>query len=295
MIRFYIVLKTDLFFLRAPNNAKVCETFDYVQSDLGSVHRILGKTSDDQYEYYKLKDPVLFTKDHAKSDIVKDCLDKNNWEEVSSLNSLKSLGPALSNIHVHLVIQPWADPAQAAIEDLKANYADIFSRLQIVVSNLQQWTLADIYNNLEGGHLWRHSDPHGSDFPVAITRIEKLLAELRTFTVPQAQGSTDYQHACHYNTHFNDMFEQTQNQSGDVTGREFANSSMSFGALTKTPSSLRATHPPPSRLAPSLCILYYQLSFPLSPHFLNSSRRYLGAFPYSSALNISPTLGVNFN
>ncbi|OJA18336.1 hypothetical protein AZE42_06212 [Rhizopogon vesiculosus] len=93
-----------------------------------------------------------------------------------------------------------------------------------MVSNLQQWTLADVYNNLEGGHLWRHGDANGEDFPVAITGIEEALAKLRTFT---ASISID---ASATFANFSPRSRKpkaartisTLDQSGDVTNQEFA-------------------------------------------------------------------------
>ncbi|OAX31471.1 hypothetical protein K503DRAFT_81999 [Rhizopogon vinicolor AM-OR11-026] len=109
MIRFYVVLKTDLFFVRVSGNAKIREIIDFLQSKSAVAHRILGGISDDQYEYYKLKNPVSFSDDdRAIADVVKDCLDQNNWQEVSPLHFVKGLAPMLSDSHVHLVIQPRA-------------------------------------------------------------------------------------------------------------------------------------------------------------------------------------------
>ncbi|OJA19943.1 hypothetical protein AZE42_11602, partial [Rhizopogon vesiculosus] len=81
MIEFFAVLKTDLLPVEVSDNAKIFQIFHYLKSKSDVGDRILGSTKYDQYEYYKLKNPVLFSDDRAIADIVKDCLDKNNWQE----------------------------------------------------------------------------------------------------------------------------------------------------------------------------------------------------------------------
>src|SRR5882757_2592698 len=82
MIEFFAVLKTDLLPVEVSNNAKIFQIFDSLESKWEIVRHILNGTSRDQYEYYKLKNPVLFSDSRTIADIVKDCLDKNNWQEV---------------------------------------------------------------------------------------------------------------------------------------------------------------------------------------------------------------------
>jgi hypothetical protein len=68
---------------------------------------------------------------------------------------------------------------ERAIADLKTDFAELFSCLQITVSTLQRWTTQDVRNNLAGGELW---GPDVVDHP-GVSEIEESLAECRTFIV----------------------------------------------------------------------------------------------------------------
>jgi hypothetical protein len=68
---------------------------------------------------------------------------------------------------------------ERAIADLKTDFAELFSCLQITVSNLQRWTIQDVFNNLAGGELW---GPDVVDRP-GVSVIEESLNEHRTYLV----------------------------------------------------------------------------------------------------------------
>ncbi|OAX31342.1 hypothetical protein K503DRAFT_95642 [Rhizopogon vinicolor AM-OR11-026] len=98
--------------------------------------------------------------------------------------------------------------------------------------------------------------------------IEEALAKLRTFAVTQAQDNADYQHACLYDTHFNDMFEQTQNQLGDVTNGEFATFFHVLQCFDEDSDIIKSDSS--SALKASNFIVYFILPPffpPVSPHF----------------------------
>ncbi|OJA12194.1 hypothetical protein AZE42_03936 [Rhizopogon vesiculosus] len=223
MTVFFVVLKTDLLPVEVSNDASIFQIFRYLKSESDVGHRILGRTLYDQYKYYKLKNPVPVPRritNSTSAATIQACLHQSNWEEVSAHDILDVQTP-ISARNVYIVIQPGGNPTQTAIADLEANHGDIFSCLQITVSNLQRWTMQDVENNLEGGRLW---PPGDAGRPAAIVAIEESLARRRTFTVmdSQAQQNKDYQHAREYKTHFRDIYQETLNSPGDVINREFA-------------------------------------------------------------------------
>ncbi|KAG1728288.1 uncharacterized protein EDB91DRAFT_1228495 [Suillus paluster] len=223
MVIFYVVLKTTLLHVTTSDDAEICTVFQDLKSGSEIARQMLGRTTFDQYEYYKLKDsvplPLCFSNRAA---IVQTCLDRREWEELSPYDVLDVRASNLAIRHVYMVIQPRADPAETVIRDLKANYADIFSRLQITLSSLQNWTMADVRNNLAGGGWWRPDDVRGDEFPVAISGIEEALAQSRTYNVPAAREIRDYRNALSYTTQFNKIFTLAANQSGEDSHREFA-------------------------------------------------------------------------
>jgi hypothetical protein len=101
------VLKNDLFPVTTSNDAQINDIVQCLKSQINTAHRILGRSSFEQYDYYKLKNPVpILDDDRPTADIVRDCLDKSNWQAVSPHRPVKELAPTLSGYYVYMVIQP---------------------------------------------------------------------------------------------------------------------------------------------------------------------------------------------
>ena len=81
--------------------------FQHLKSDLTTARRITGKSSFEEYEYYKLRDPVpLPAGDNPDfAPIVQSCLDRNKWANVLPNGDLHALSPSLFK-NVYMVIQP---------------------------------------------------------------------------------------------------------------------------------------------------------------------------------------------
>ncbi|KAG1734454.1 uncharacterized protein EDB91DRAFT_1250976 [Suillus paluster] len=240
MVIFYVMLKTTLLHVTTSDDAEICTIFQDLKSRSEIARQMLGRTMFDQYEYYKLKDPMPLPLRFSNcAAIVQTCLDRREWEELSPYDVLDVRASNLAIRHVYMVIQPRADPAETVIRDLKANYADIFSHLQITLSSLQNWIMADVRNNLAGGGWWHPNNVHGDEFPVAISGIEEALAQSHTYNVstsiavsialpqffpkvPAAREIRDYRNALSYTTQFNKIFTLAANQSGEDSHQEFA-------------------------------------------------------------------------
>jgi hypothetical protein len=105
MVRFFIVLNAELFYVTTSDNARIVDVFEDLKSDV--ARHILGRTSFNQYVYYKLKNPVPLPHAALNNDeIVRTCLRRSNWEELNKYDSLNVLSPALASSHVYMVIQP---------------------------------------------------------------------------------------------------------------------------------------------------------------------------------------------
>jgi hypothetical protein len=118
-VTFYVVLKTELLPVTISDDARIFKTFQYLKSESRVARRILGRTLFDQYEYYKLKNPVALPCGVYNCDeIVKTCLCRDNWEQVSPNYTLDVLAPTLSGNHVHMAIRPKGElPAYLPITD----------------------------------------------------------------------------------------------------------------------------------------------------------------------------------
>jgi hypothetical protein len=104
MVRFFIVLNAELFYVTTSDNAQIVDVFEDLKSDV--VHHIFGRTSFNQDVYYKLKNPVALPYAALNNDeIVRTCLRWSNWEELNKYDSLNVLSPALASSHVYMVIQ----------------------------------------------------------------------------------------------------------------------------------------------------------------------------------------------
>jgi len=107
MVKFNVVLKTDFFPVTTSNDAQINDIVQCLKSQSHVARRILGRTLFDQYDYYKLKNPVsILDDDRPTADIVRDCLDKSNWQVVSVYDGVDQLAQTLSGYYVYLVIQP---------------------------------------------------------------------------------------------------------------------------------------------------------------------------------------------
>ncbi|KAG2123457.1 hypothetical protein DEU56DRAFT_893632 [Suillus clintonianus] len=214
---FFVVLKTDLHYVTTSDNARIRDIFDNLESKSIVARRVLRGILYHQCDYYKLKNPVLVPDRVVPADIVPECLDKSNWHKVTPLHRVRSLAQSISNDYVYIVIIPDEGAAERIIAALNRDHKEIFSRLQIRVSRLQRWTMDDVTHNMAGGRLYLPDNKR----PVELSEIEASLTQRRTYNVPSAPESGDYQSACEYPEHFHNIFESTLNQSGTVTDREF--------------------------------------------------------------------------
>jgi hypothetical protein len=71
-VTFCVVLKTELLPVTISNDARIHQTFQCLKSESHVARRILGRTLFDQYDYYKLKNPVPLPDDRPIADIVQD-------------------------------------------------------------------------------------------------------------------------------------------------------------------------------------------------------------------------------
>ncbi|KAG1764687.1 hypothetical protein EV702DRAFT_1272237 [Suillus placidus] len=217
---FLVVLNTELFHVTTSDNARIKETFANLKSESAEARRILGRISFDQCDYYKLKNPVHFPDDGTPADIIPECLNESNWQNVLPVQSLRTLAQSLLDSYVYIVIKPQEGELRAterAIAILNRDHPEIFSRLQIRVYRLKRWTMEDVAHNMAGGRLHLPNDER----LVKLSEIEASLTRRRTYKVPSAPENRDYRNACQYTEHFHNIFESTLNQPGTVTDWEF--------------------------------------------------------------------------
>jgi len=68
---------------------------------------MLRRSSFEQYDYYKLKNPAPIPHHNSNAvTIIQTCLDRNQWETVPAHDGVDALAQTLSNSHVYLMIQP---------------------------------------------------------------------------------------------------------------------------------------------------------------------------------------------
>ena len=106
MVEFFVILKTELFRITTSDNARIQDTFKYLKSESAAARRMLGRLSYDQCDYYKLKNPVPLPDDRDPANIIPECLDENNWQKVTPVQSLRTLAQSLLDSHICMVIQP---------------------------------------------------------------------------------------------------------------------------------------------------------------------------------------------
>ena len=105
MVEFFVVLKDDLFCVTTPDDARIHHVFRELKSDV--ARHILDGTSVNQYQYYKLKNPVPLPRTALNvGEIVRTCLRQSNWEELHQYDALDVLSTTLGTSHVYLVILP---------------------------------------------------------------------------------------------------------------------------------------------------------------------------------------------
>ena len=107
LVKFNVVLKSDLFPVIISDDARNNDVIQCLKSQINTARRILGRSSFEQYDYYKLKNPVPTP--HRNSNavtIIQTCLDRNSWETVSAHDGVDALAQTLSNTHIYLMIQP---------------------------------------------------------------------------------------------------------------------------------------------------------------------------------------------
>jgi len=107
MVKFNVVLKTGLFTVITSDDAQINDIIQCLTSQINTAHRILGRSSFEQYHYLKLKNPVpIPRRNSSAATIIHTCLDRNNWKKMSAHDGMDALAQTLSNTHVYLVIQP---------------------------------------------------------------------------------------------------------------------------------------------------------------------------------------------
>jgi len=107
LVKFTVVLKTDLFPVIISDDAQINDIIRCLKSQINTARRILGRSSFEQYDYNKVKNPgPLLHRDSNAITIIQTCLDRNNWKTVPAHDGVDALAQALSNDHVYLMIQP---------------------------------------------------------------------------------------------------------------------------------------------------------------------------------------------
>jgi len=107
MVKFSVVLKTELFPVTTSDDSQINDIVQCLKSQINTARRILGRSSFEQYDYYKLKNPVSIPRRNSNTaTIIQTCMDKSNWQVVSPHRPVKELAPTLSGYYVYLVIQP---------------------------------------------------------------------------------------------------------------------------------------------------------------------------------------------
>ena len=108
MPEFFVVLKDELLPVNVPDNTIITAIFRNLKSSSATARRIFGHlTSFDQYQYFKLKNPVPVPQGVFDiGEITRTCLNPSNWEQVHPYFSLAVLSTTLAISHVYMVIQP---------------------------------------------------------------------------------------------------------------------------------------------------------------------------------------------
>jgi hypothetical protein len=111
MVELLVVPKGDLFHVKTSDDPQIVDFFE--EFKLEAARRILYRTSFNQYQYYKLKNPVPLPRTaFIRGEIVRTCLCQSNWEELNDYDSLDVLSTTLGASHVYLVIQPMGDAGE---------------------------------------------------------------------------------------------------------------------------------------------------------------------------------------
>ncbi|KAG1784539.1 uncharacterized protein HD556DRAFT_1427453 [Suillus plorans] len=259
MVDFYAVLGNEHYLISVSAKSKIIHIFEYLKSHYDETHPVLKRISYKRCKFYKLKNPVLVPDEDSvdKADMIKQCLDEQNWTEVLPDRRLKVLGSELNDDHIFLVVKPPRpeEEIDKAIEDVLEKDEELFRHLQVTVTKLQSWTKQDIEHNLDGGTWLTHSQER----PDSITEIEARLGRVRIYAALQndplydgdsprlSSGSTpsttpiahnrsiplpdamrDLENASSYRALFDDVFRATlftptEESPGDVKDtREFA-------------------------------------------------------------------------
>jgi hypothetical protein len=101
------VLKTDLFPVIISDDAQIDDIIRCLKSQINTARRILGRSSFEQYDYYKVKNPVPIPHRNSKAvTIIQTCLDRNHWETVPAHGGVDARAQTLSTTHVYLMVQP---------------------------------------------------------------------------------------------------------------------------------------------------------------------------------------------
>ncbi|KAG2049571.1 hypothetical protein BDR06DRAFT_704933 [Suillus hirtellus] len=184
MVDFYAVLGNEHYFISVSTKSKIIHIFEYLKSHYDETHPVLKRISYKRCKFYKFKNPVLVPDEDSvdKADMIKQCLDEENWTEVSPDGRLKVLGSELRDDHIYLVVKPpRREEAQTdkAIEDVLEKDEELFRHLQVTVTKLQSWTKQDIEHNLDGGTWLTHSQER----PDSIAEIEDRLSRARLYAV----------------------------------------------------------------------------------------------------------------
>jgi len=101
-VEFWVVLGTELYVVLLSSKVRISKVFRYLKDEYADIS---GKVSYKQCKYYRLKNPVSIPDDVDDADIVEECLNESNLEEVSPSKSLNVLAPELDDRHIYMVIK----------------------------------------------------------------------------------------------------------------------------------------------------------------------------------------------
>jgi hypothetical protein len=106
-VTFCVVLKTELLPVTISDDARIHQIFQCLKSQINTARRILGRSSFEQYDYYKLKSPVPIPRRNSNAaTIIQTCMNRDNWETVPAQDCVDALAPTLTSNYVYMVIQP---------------------------------------------------------------------------------------------------------------------------------------------------------------------------------------------
>ncbi|KAG2369960.1 hypothetical protein BDR07DRAFT_1387444 [Suillus spraguei] len=129
-VEFYAVLENEHYYISVSAKSKIIHIFEYLKSHYEETYPILDRISYKRCKFYKLKDPVLVPDEDFvdKADMIKQCLDEQNWTEVSPDRHLKVLGSELRDDHIYLVVKPPRPKKETdkAIEDVLEKDEELF-------------------------------------------------------------------------------------------------------------------------------------------------------------------------